>query len=206
MSSSLRMPDGGGTLLSVCCYAARAFRSVAILLSAAVLSHAAMVTVTPTVTNIGGGMYNYSYSISYTGVDDAFLIDIGAPAVAGAVTNIMTPSGFTSQFDSGLGLVSFLENTSSFVSTATSGFSFNSPDAPGADAFTATILSLSLGSTYTMTGATTGPGLGSTLAPEPSFLYLLAVLAPASWYLKRRKLGSASSALKTTTKTEAIEC
>ena len=77
------------------------------MLFTSLLVHASAVTLTPTVTSIGGGLYKYAYSISYSGPDDAFLIDIGVPANPAAVTNLTVPTGFTSQFDSGprLGVV-----------------------------------------------------------------------------------------------------
>lgn len=186
-------------MLSFSRSAVRAIRSSAILLFASVMAHAAAVTVTPTVTSIGGGLYQYAYSISYTGTDDAFLIDIAVPKSPTAITNLMTPSGFTSQFDSVLGLASFLEGTSSFTSAPTSGFSFDSPDAPGTAAFTASLLDSSF-NIYTISGSTLAP----TVTPEPAYLYLLAFLLPAFLLLKRRKRERVTAPFHLNNPTEAL--
>ena len=133
------------------------------------MASAATITVTPTVTTVGA-LFKYSYSISNTGSDDSFLIDI---PVSGPITNLKTPAGFTSAFDSGLDLVSFLENTSMFGPTPVSGFSFQSPFAPSPVLFQATLLSNTTGDLYTLSGPTQSP------VPEPGYFPLLLLMGTA---------------------------
>jgi hypothetical protein len=162
----------------------RAWQLGMVALITAVGATADPVTVTPTVTAIAGG-FNYSYTISETLTDstgdDVFLIDIPVVADPSAVTNRMTPAGFRSAFDSGLGLVSFIEDTSSFSSTPQGGFSFDSPFAPGSVTFAAQVLSLTTGGIYTDSGLTTS----AAPAPEPSYLGLFVCLAPAIFVYRR---------------------
>ena len=153
-------------------------RSAVLLLFASGLAYSSAVTVNSTVTS-SGGLYDYAYSIAYTGMDDAFLIDISVAADPTAVTNIMTPAGFTSQFDSVNGLVSFLEDGSSFTSTPTSGFSFESPIAPSSSMFSASVVD-SNANIYSIAGTTSAP------TPEPASLYLLAFMTPVFLIFKRR--------------------
>ncbi len=151
--------------------------AVAAVVTAAAAT-AASVTVNPTVTPISGG-YNYSYTISETitdaTTDDVFLIDIPVAPDPAAVTNLMAPAGFTTAFDSGLGLVSFLENTSFFSSTPEGGFSFDSTYKPGTVTFEASVLSTANANIYTVSGLTTS----AAPVPEPSYTGLFVCLAPA---------------------------
>jgi hypothetical protein len=174
-------------------------RSTVVFLFASVLTHAAVITVNPTVTSIAGGMYQYAYSISYTGTDDAFLIDISVPKDPAAITNLTVPSGFTDQFDSVNGLVSFVENSSTFTATPTSGFLFDSPDSPGAASFTASLYDSNF-NIYTISGSTLAP----VVTPEPSSLYLLLFMAPACFLLNRRKAGKNFSVPETINPMETI--
>jgi hypothetical protein len=155
-------------------------RSILLLLFASGLAHSSAVTVDPTVTSLGGGMYQYAYSISYTGADTAFLIDIPVPLDPAAITDLMAPAGFTPIFDSGLGLVSFLAD-SSFTAGPISGFSFDSSYGPGAAIFQTTLYDSS-SNLYTLSGPTIAP----VVSPEPTFLYLFAFMAPLILVLKRR--------------------
>jgi hypothetical protein len=173
--------SGGDVVLSFSRQAVRAVRSAALLLFASMIVQASAVTVAPTVTAVGG-MYQYAYSISYTGTDDAFLVDIPVASDPGAVMNLTTPSGFTSQFDYVSGLVSFLENGSFFQATPTSGFSFDSYLAPESVLFNASVVGSS--GIYNVAGSTVAP------TPEPAYFYLLALMAPALLFFKRRNSNS----------------
>jgi hypothetical protein len=150
--------------------AASFLRAGATLLFASVLANAATITVTPDVT-LSSGLYHYAYSITNNTPDDAFLIDIPVAASPSAIENLTAPSGFTAAFDSGLGLVSFLEDSSFFSSTPESGFSFDSLEGPGNVLFSATVLSSSTNSIYTVSGGTLAP------VPEPRWLPGFALLA-----------------------------
>jgi hypothetical protein len=140
----------------------------ALFLSAYGLASAATITVDP-VVSFSSGQYQYSYTITNPTPDDSFLIDIPVPADPAAIDDITVPAGFESAFDSGLGLVSFLEDTLMFGPTPTAGFSFDSPIGPGAVLFTATLVSSVDGSLYTLSGPTTAPAV-----PEPATFPLVA--------------------------------
>ena len=172
--------SGGDVVLFFPRHAGVAIRSTVLLLFASVAAYSSAVTVTPTVTSLGG-LYEYAYSISYTGPDDAFLIDISVPSNPSAIFDLTTPAGFTSQFDSVNGLVSFLEDGSMFTATPTSGFSFDSYMAPGTAMFAASVVDTN-GNIYTVGGTTIAP------TPEPVYGYLLFLMAPALLILKRRTL------------------
>jgi hypothetical protein len=138
------------------------------LLASAAFATASSIVVAPTVTPILGG-YQYAYTITNNTPDDPFIIDIPVPADPADISDLTAPAGFKTAFDSGLGLVSFVEDSNYFTSTPQSGFFFDSPVAPGTVAFQATVLSLSAGDLYTISGPTLAP------VPEPayfSFLFL----------------------------------
>jgi hypothetical protein len=155
-----------------------------LFLATSVVAAASTVVVSPTVTPIAGG-YEYAYTITNNTPDDPFIIDIPVLADPSAIFDLTAPSGFTSAFDSGLGLVSFLEDSSNFTSTPQSGFSFDSAFAPGAVTFQATVLSSTTGGIYTISGPTLGP---NAAVPEPAYvsLWLLATFAGLVIYRRNR--------------------
>ncbi len=156
----------------------RLWHGIVLLLATSVFATAAQIVVAPSVTPIAGG-YEYAYTITNNTPDDPFIIDIPVPADPTAISNLTAPAGFTSAFDSGLGLVSFLEDTNNFTSTPQSGFFFDSPDAPGSVMFQATVLSASSGDLYTISGPTSAP------VPEPASM-VLCLLPAGVWFLIRR--------------------
>lgn len=131
------------------------------------LAAAGPVIVSPTVTHAAGA-FHYSFAIANSGVDDLLLVDIPVPAVAQSIFNLTAPSGFHAAFDSGLGLVSFLEDTSSFGTTPTGGFSFDSLTGPGDVSFQATLLGSANGNVFADSGPTTAP------VPEPAYFWAVA--------------------------------
>jgi hypothetical protein len=141
------------------------WHAIVLFLATSVSATADQVVVTSTVTPITGG-YEYAYTITNNTADDPFIIDIPVPADPTAISDLTVPSGFTSAFDSGLGLVSFLEDTSNFTSTPQGGFFFDSPVAPGAVTFQATVLSSTTFDLYTISSPTLAP------VPEPAYLSL----------------------------------
>lgn len=143
----------------------RSWQVTVLFLATSVFASADSVVVTPTVTPIAGG-FQYSYTITNNTPDDPFVIDIPVPADPSAIFDLTAPSGFESAFDSGLGLVSFVEDSSNFTSTPQSGFFFDSPDAPGSVMFQATVLSSTTGGLYTISGPTLAP------VPEPAYISL----------------------------------
>ena len=143
---------------------------------------AALITVTPTVTP-DGSLYEYDYSIINNSGDDLPVLDI-AVAPGTAILGLTAAPGFDDAYDPVLGLVSFLENTNVFGPTALSGFIFESPFAPGATTFDATLLDANF-NVSTAGGPTIGP-VAATTIPEPGYLPLLAFGVPLFLFLKRR--------------------
>lgn len=136
------------------------------------LASAATVTVVSSVTP-NGSLYHYDYSIANGTANDAFLLDLSVPANPSAITDLVAPAGFKAAFDSGLGLVSFLEDTSMFTSTALDGFSFDSSFGPGPGSFTASLLDSS-SNIYTVAGSVMVP---TAAVPEPNFFAVFAGIA-----------------------------
>jgi hypothetical protein len=158
----------------------RVGHGIVLFLATSVFATADQVVVAPTVTPIAGG-YEYAYTITNNTPDDPFIIDIPVPADPAAVTDLTAPLGFTAAFDSGLGLVSFLEDTNFFTSTPQSGFFFDSPDGPGSVMFQATLLSIDTGGLYTLSGPTMAPAV-----PEPAYLWLC-LLPVLAWLPMHRR-------------------
>lgn len=155
---------------------------LALVTLASSLAAGATITVAPTVTG-SAGSFLYAYTITNNTPDDPFVIDIPVLNVANSVTNLTAPTGFKASFDSGLGLVSFLEDTAFFTSTPVSGFSFRSPFGPGPTTFRATTLSSSTGNVFTISGPTQGP------VPEPGYLGLVALSLFAGFFTRLKRSG-----------------
>ena len=154
------------------------FRSLALSILASGMANADAVTVTSTVTPIGG-LFQYDFSIANGTLDDLPVLDITVtPGIT--IEDLTAPSGFQTAYDSGLGLVSFLENTASFGSTPLSGFKFDSSLAPNTSTFTATLLDLTTFDASTMSGNTQGP-----VVPEPGMLMPCALIVAALFWRKR---------------------
>ena len=84
-------------------------------------------------TPLGGGTFQYEYSVSNTGLDDVAIVSItDAPLGDSLISASLTvPAGFLSSYDSGLGIVDFLGNTSLFAAgSTTGGFLFQSTSQP----------------------------------------------------------------------------
>jgi hypothetical protein len=82
-----------------------------------------------TVTSVGGGVFQYDFSISNFGISDLAIVSItDAPPGDGLINStLVAPAGFLASYDSGLGFVDFLGDVSVFAAgTTTSGFSFQS--------------------------------------------------------------------------------
>ena len=158
-----------------------------VLLCALALPKAAdaQITLTPTITNIGGGLLRYEYSVMNTSLFDFSIISIDVIASPVAVQSLVAPTGFNAFFDPGLGQVDFVENTLNFAAgTTVSGFAFNSPFAPQLSTFTALRLDMN-GNPVTITGTVMAPAI-----PEPAtFVLFGAGLAGlAAMKIRRRKV------------------
>ena len=170
----------------------------------------AQVSLTSNVTfNAGLSLFTYTYSVTnnlpvlppdpldpLTVPNTLALVDLSVPALEGAVLlNPATfPTGFQIVFDSGLGLVSFLEDLENDLAptpqsfapqTTVGGFTFNSPFGPGNTSFTATVLPAG----NTISGSTQGPG---GVIPEPGTLTLLGIALSPGLFAARRRFRSRS--------------
>ncbi len=152
------------------------FALVVCLLSVAYLP-AATISVTPSITP-NGALFHYNYSITNGSGQDVPVIDIVVTKGVSTILNLSAPSGFLFAYDSGLGLVSFLEDTGTFGPFALSGFAFDSPLPGRPSAYVATFADGS-----TTSGPTTAP------VPEPGALLLLgsSLVAGALWRGAREK-------------------
>ena len=144
-----------------------------------VSARAGLIDVTPTITT-SGAFTHYAYAIANNTASDLFLVDIPVMKGPGAIINLVAPAGFQKQYDSVLGLVSFLEDTAFFTSTPKTGFSFDSLIKPTAVTFQGTLLGATV---FTLTGPTM-----SAATPEPGTLSLFALAAVALAPLARRRI------------------
>lgn len=102
----------------------------------------AQVAVTPTVT-FSSGLYTYDYSVTNNTMETLAITTFDVRPLADAVMMPSAPLGFDIAFDSGLGLVSFFEDTDpatldTFAPGSTvSGFMFTSPYQPTVSNFEA---------------------------------------------------------------------
>ena len=144
---------------------------------------AGVVTVVPIVTQ-NGATFHYNYAIGNDTAFDLFLLDI---AVNGsiAITNLTAPSGFKTARDTGLGLVSFLEDSQSFGPVPIAGFSYDSLIGPGATTFTGSLLNDNF-EIVTMSGPTVGPVGAIVKVPEPGPTPLIGIGVMALLLSRRR--------------------
>ncbi len=142
-------------------------------------AHAASLTVTPTTTS-ENGLFHYDYTISNDTSNDFLLVTIDVAAQPDAIQNLVTPTGFFSNFDAGLGLLDFAgqESTGFTAGSTFTGFEFDSPLQPRASSFTALRLDANE-NPLTLTGRTPAP------VPEPSSTAGLVALVPGFFILRR---------------------
>ena len=143
----------------------------------------AQLLVTAQVNEISVGTFQYDYTVTNNTGQDIYLIDIGTAQDPLAVQNLTVPAGFESAFDPGLGLVTFLENTSTFGPTPTSGFEFDSPFGPGATFFDGDYIDLNFNN-QVISGSTVGP----VATPEPENVAMLIALAASGTLFIARRL------------------
>lgn len=162
----------------------RLFHAVGLMAGILCLARTAQsqVSVSDLVTQ-SGGLYHYDYTVTNHTDQDVLFIDIAVPPDPSAVQNPTAPAGYGLSFDSGLGLVSLLEDTDPlsnpqfFGNNPVSGFEYDSPFAPTPSAFTAYTLDRN-GNLVTLNG---------TVVPEPGGLLVYAVCAvTGAWLLRRR--------------------
>jgi hypothetical protein len=152
----------------------RILQFLALSFVASAVAQAALITVTPTIAQ-NGALFHYNYTITNGTGLDVPVLDITVQPGTGTILDLSAATGFLTAYDPILGLVSFLENTGTFGSTAQSGFAFDSTISPQATAFTATFADGT-----TASGATQGP-----VVPEPASLLLVAASGAALLFWRK---------------------
>jgi hypothetical protein len=145
-----------------------------LLCLSASLSLRAQLTVQPAVS-FSSGLFNYSYSISNQTPFDVSIVTLsGIFSAPDAVQNLHAPVGFLVSYDTGLSLLSFIEDAQSFAAGLSSGpFTFDSPYAPSAGSFEAIDVTGNF-----LVGVTSVPGAdGIGAVPEPSTTAVLGAVA-----------------------------
>jgi hypothetical protein len=144
------------------------------------------------VTPIGGGLFQYDYTIA-DGTGELFDLDI--PITPGTVITGLTAPGadsptspFNSAYDSVLGLASFIQNQRMFTGTPESGFIFDSPTGPRTRFHRESATDSGIG---IQTGHTTGPIAFAT--PEPSSLAMCGITGAALEFWRRESSFPASN-------------
>ena len=158
----------------------RFFAGVAGAFCLSILPCASRAQVSSPVVTLNNKLFHYNYSIRNTSANDLFDVDIHVLSGAGVVSNIVMPTGFTSLYDYGLGLVSFTEDTGAFTAVPLSGFGFDSAFGPHSSTFDSNYADLTSGNIITTSG--------STLAavPEPGSIALIGSFSVAAACALRR--------------------
>lgn len=144
----------------------------------------AQVVVSLDPVSFSGGLFNYDYTITNTSMDDLIALDIAVPMGLDPSTFVLTtpgaPGDFTALYDSGLGVVTFVEGNALFTpGLPISGFGIDSPLAPGDTTFTGL---------FPAFGAFSGPTVGpQTVVPEPGPLAVGLALASGLALVRRRR-------------------
>jgi len=125
------------------------------------------VIVDATVSPIPGG-FHFDYSITNNESEDLVIVSIAGPAGDPLIGPTLTaPGGFLTSYDSGLGVIDFIGDTSAFlVGMTTIGFGFDSAFSPVPTTFEALTIS-----GQKIVGTTQAPGGGPI--PEPSTMLLI---------------------------------
>jgi hypothetical protein len=134
--------------------------------------------VTPTVTELGGGVFEYRYDVANPASSSETLYDFGLFGFTGALSNVLSPTGWDAIFGSDPVFGSFidwfsLDPLSDLVAGASlGGFSFESLVGPGEAQFTSLGYDAGSGEVgVPVTGPTVGPN--PTPVPEPGPLLLV---------------------------------
>ncbi len=101
-------------------------------LFAAQATHAGL-AISLTSTPLGGGIFDYHYSIANSGPEDLAIVSITDAALGDALigATLQAPAGFLASYDSSLGFVDFIGDASVFgAGTTIGGFWFQSGVSP----------------------------------------------------------------------------
>jgi hypothetical protein len=154
------------------------------VLMASGVSHASLM-VDATVAPIGGGLFHYEFSITNTSFVDLLFVTItDAPLGDGLITSTRTaPGGFKTEYDSGLGLIDFLADTTpEFPIGTTSGFSFDSAFGPVGNFTTFEAFTLASFPSPEVAG-----NVQTNVIPEPGTIAMLAIGLCVFALVARRK-------------------
>ena len=86
-----------------------------------------------TPTALGGGLYRYEASVENTGPTDIAIVSlVDAPANDSLIgSSLFAPSGYSTSYDSTLGIIDLLPDIAFSVGTLIDGFGFQTTTAPG---------------------------------------------------------------------------
>jgi hypothetical protein len=159
------------------CYRSVGAVIATLMLGASIEAAQAQLSLDPTVTPISGG-FRYEYTVNNNTAADYSIVNINTVAQLDAIAITDFPTGFNALYDSGLGIVSFFEDTSTFAAmTSVSGFAFESPFGPGQVSFDAL---------ETLTGDMTN-GVTIAAVPEPGSLALWGACGAVGLLILRRR-------------------
>lgn len=153
---------------------------LALVFALAASAHASSVIVNINATPTGTGTFLYSVFITNNGPDDISILSlVGGPLSDPSIEpSFVSPSGYFAAYDSGLGIVDFLEDTATFTAGGTFGaFTFESMAAPGTAFTMFEALDINAGSISGM----------SNIIPEPASSGLAAI-AILPLVLRRRRV------------------
>ncbi len=133
---------------------------------------AALPILNPTVTELGGGIFGYSYELTNPAGSTENVFDLGL-VFEGIADKVAAPAGW--DFIAGLGFIDWFSTDPAsdlLVGSRLGGFSFESVVGPGTIAFTTLGVDALTGEVgFPASGTTEGPSL--VPVPEPGSLWLL---------------------------------
>lgn len=139
------------------------------------VAHAEPVMLSPTVTNLGGGLFGYNFTVMNNSTFNLSAISLfSLPTAPNAIQNPSAPIGFNVFPDAALGRIDFVVANTGGVGAGTSlsGFRFNSPFLLSTVSFTALALDANGNILATFTGVTLIPNPPGAI-PEPATMILL---------------------------------
>ena len=126
------------------------------------------------VTPTNGGLFDYDFSVTNNGTEDVSIVSI-PDAPFGELTidlTLVAPVGYLASYDSGLGIIDFLEDTDLFtVGSTRNGFAFTSASGPDSNFMTFDALTIDGNLISGQIRKDLRPG---AVVPEPGTIVLLA--------------------------------